>query len=240
MSRQSKKWPPKKGTAIFWLFIFYFGSMGWWGIFVPIMDGASDEAIIILMICLGIYLPILAWAWMRITSRVMSIKPPRGVEPVAESELRKRLMDINNLDVPFTVRKDLHDGIIVTWNIVDEKWGEVLAAYSINMVQSIRLRIDEKDHTVLAQDQSVSRKKAINLLSGEASFSMSFFKGIDLLSYNRAISGGLIFKDGKWKLGKAYDYRFSLSEMKNPIISAIGYSGWTYKPTLSFWRWLGG
>ncbi|MBT6254384.1 hypothetical protein HOI83_04100 [Candidatus Uhrbacteria bacterium] len=240
MTKRNKHWPPKKGMTIFKLFIFYFGSMGWWGITIPIFDGASDEAIAVLMICLAIYLPLLAFAWMRITSRAMSIKPPQGVEPVAEDELRKRLMKINDLDVPFTVRKDRHDGIIVTWNIVDEKWGEVLAAYSIKMVQSIRIRIDEKDHTVLAQDQSISRKKAINLLSGEASFSMSFFKGIDLLSYDRAIRGGLIFKNGKWKLGKAYSYRFSLAEMKNPLIDVIGHSGWTYKPTLSFWRWLGG
>jgi hypothetical protein len=73
---------------------------------------------------------------------------------------------------------------------------------------------------------------------GVVGWSWSFFRGINFFQYERGVQVGLFFKDGQWT--KAYNYRFNLAEMKNPLIEVIAGSGWTFAPVVTFFRPLGG
>jgi hypothetical protein len=41
-------------------------------------------------------------------------------------------------------------------------------------------------------------------------------------------------------VAEAYRYRFSATEMRNPLVEAIVNGGWTYAPSLTLIRALGG
>jgi hypothetical protein len=86
---------------------------------------------------------------------------------------------------------------------------------------------------VLAQDRdrTISWGGGVARLGG----SWSFFRGITFFQYERGALFGLFFKDGHWTT-TAYDYRFCLAEMKNPLIQAVVGSGWTFAPVVTFLR----
>lgn len=166
------------------------------------------------------------------------IVPSAEVKPVMAEELRRRLLAINDLDLPFQVREETNGRIVAEWRIVDAKWVGILEAGGLKMAHQIHLELDAQAHKVRSQDRS----QAISWNAGLAGLGGSFwwFRGIVLFEYESGVLVGLFFKDGRWTVGPAYTYRFALSEMKNPLIEAIVGSGWTFAPVITYWRWLGG
>jgi hypothetical protein len=164
--------------------------------------------------------------------------PSFEVPPVAAEELRRRLLAVNDLNVPFHVREEAHGRLVAEWRIVDVKWAGILQAGGLNKAHQIYLELDPAAHKVRCQDRSL----AISWNAGVAELggSFSFFRGISLFEYDSGALAGLFFKDGQWTVGQAYHYRFALAEMKIPLIEAIIRSGWTFAPVITYWRWLGG
>jgi hypothetical protein len=165
-----------------------------------------------------------------------SIAP--GHAPVPAETLRGRLLAINDLDLPFRVREEGRRGrLMVEWRIADARWVGRMEVGGLTQAHQVQLELDPRTHRVLAQD----RNRAVSWGGGIAhlGWSWSFFRGINFFQYERGASVGLFFKDGQWTT-TAYDYRFHLAEMKNPLIQAIVGSGWTFAPVVTFFRPLAG
>jgi hypothetical protein len=159
--------------------------------------------------------------------------------PVPATALRERLLAINALDSPIVVTELSPSRLQVDWRIADERWISLMQAGGLQNAHRIVLEIDPQAHTVRAIDQSwqVDWSAGIGRLRAGA----SFFRGIAFTSYQRGAAYGLLLNDdGQWQLGEAYNYRFDLAEMKQPLIAATVEGGWNWKPVVSFARWLGG
>jgi hypothetical protein len=167
-----------------------------------------------------------------------SIVPAPGVAPVSADTLRTRLLAVNDLDLPFQVRPAKHEGqLVAEWRIADARWVGLMEVAGLTKAHQVYLELDPSTHKVRAQD----RDRTISW-SGEVArlgWSGSFFRGINFFQYERGFAAGLFFKDGRWTT-TAYNYRFHLPEMKNPLIQAIVESGWTFAPVVTFSRPLGG
>jgi hypothetical protein len=164
--------------------------------------------------------------------------PSPEVPPVAALEMRRRLLALNDLNLPFHVREQKHGRLVAEWRLVDAKWAGILHAGGLKQAHQIHLELDPVAHKVRCQDRSL----AISWNAGFAELggSFSFFRGISLFEYDSGALAGVFFKDSRWTVGQAYNYRFALAEMKNPLIEAIIGSGWTFAPVITYWRWLGG
>ena len=163
-----------------------------------------------------------------------SITPAPGVEPVTAETLRARLLAVNHLGLPFQVREERPGGrLVAEWRITDSCWVGLMEVGGLTSAHQICLELDPRTHKVLAQDRdrTVSWRAGAACLGG----SWSFFRGINFFQYDRGALVGLFFKDGGWAT-TAYDYRFHLAEMKNPLIQAIVGSGWTFAPVVTFIR----
>ena len=90
--------------------------------------------------------------------------------------------------------------------------------------------------------KTIDESRSISFDGGIAnlSWSFSFSRGVMFFEYEAGAAFGLLFKDGAWAVDRAYQYRFNLAEMKNPLIEATVMGGWSYAPSLTFVRWLGG
>jgi hypothetical protein len=167
-----------------------------------------------------------------------SITPAPGIARVPAETLRARLLAVNDLGLPFQVREERPGGrLVAEWRIADARWVGLMEAGGLTKAHQVHLELDPNTHRVLAQD----RDRTVSWSAGVAhlGWSWSFFWGIDFFHYERGALVGLFFKDGRWTT-TAYDYRFHLAEMKNPLIQAIVESGWTFAPVVTFFRPLGG
>jgi hypothetical protein len=206
-----------------WPFIFLFRSQ--------LDTTASAWIVVSLILGYGAFVGILMF---RMASWAGTVKPLPSVEPVGDTELRARLLAVNELDLPFHIIEDKKSRLIAEWRIADAKWAGLMEVGGLKFVHKINLELDAKNKRVSAQD----REWKCSFRAGIGSLSMfgAFFAGIDFFSYDRAVEYGLLFKNGRLVFGAAYDYRFEHSEMKTPLINVIIGSGWTFRPVVTLIR----
>lgn len=153
-------------------------------------------------------------------------------QPADAAKLRALLLSLNEQDLPFEVVQDKNGDLVAQWKIADAKWVGLLKAGGLERQHNIVMRFDEPTRRVKAYDLD----KAISWRADRASIALSFeyFRGISLWQYERACEIGLLYKDGSFGIKPAYNYRFLLAEMKNPIIDCICCNGWSFCPVMFF------
>lgn len=152
--------------------------------------------------------------------------------PVDVLTLKSMLLSINDQDLPFEVIQDKNGDFVAQWKIADAKWVGLFQAGGLERQHNIVMRFDEATKRVRAYD--VDKAISWRADSGSTTLSFSLFRGITLWQYERACEIGLLYKDGSFAIKPAYNYRFLLAEMKNPIIDCICRSGWSYCPVMFF------
>jgi hypothetical protein len=157
-------------------------------------------------------------------------KPEEGTPQLGVDEVRSRLLAIAHDQVPFTVEAGgggKEGDVVVQWRIVDAAWYEIFAKAKLEKVHRILIVLDEGEHEarVLEEAWEVSWTAGLPTLSASAekfqgrtmgtkSFGTAYgWKGVDPLDY-----------------GKVYEYRFDVSEMKDPLSTVVTQSGWTWVP----------
>jgi len=160
------------------------------------------------------------------------------------TELREKLLAVNQTDTPVTVDVS-EDGnaIDVTWRYADARWVDHASAHGLRRVHKISMTLDESSHTArvleywAAMDWSAGGKGA-NIQWHAA-------RGINFFNFqHQRVFGLQVSEDGKFIPNVSYAYTFNLQELKQPFIQAVTRSGWTWKPVFFLappWlRWLAG
>lgn len=154
------------------------------------------------------------------------LKPaPAGVKRQPEAKLRAALMAVNRDKAPFKVRSGKKEGVdlVAEWKIVDAKWYEIFAKAGIKRVFKVLMKFDERKSEVRAVDQEWE----VEWRAGEPVLSLkgSAFRG---RKWEKSFETVYAFReDGSF--GKAYDYRFDTSELKEPLIEATHKAGWDWR-----------
>lgn len=178
------------------------------------------------------YVVLLVVVWLRLATWAASIDPESGAVPVAEAELRRRILAINDMDSPLRVEEGRRAGeLVVTWNYADAHWIGLLQAGGVRRLARMRLLFDERSRSVRSQDQTVSVDWEA-LAAGRASFAASGFRGIVFTSYDRGVGYGHLFREGRLVFDKTHDFRFSMNELRAPVVELITKSGWRLRPAV--------
>jgi hypothetical protein len=157
-------------------------------------------------------------------------KPKEGAAVQPRAEVERRLLALNHEQVPFTVAPGGESDLQAQWKIVDASWYEIFSKAGLKKSHKIYLRLDEGKHEVRALEESstveweagaprlsVSVEKFRGRTLGSKEFGTAYaFTGINPLQF-----------------GEAYNYRFDVSEMKDPIIDVVTGSGWSFVPVTS-------
>lgn len=165
-----------------------------------------------------------------------------GAPASTATELASRLEAINALEVPFRVeRSERPNEFFATWRYADAKWVDTARAHGLRRTFRIRLALDPSAHTVRATDYvaefdwSAGRDGA--RIEWRAMMGIMFFQ-----MEQRRVFGLQVDKEGHFQPELSYAYKFNLSEMKSPLITAVTRAGWNWRPTVwqgPVWlRWL--
>jgi hypothetical protein len=200
----------------------------------------TDKYLLPIVILIIAYAAIQLPIWNRVGSWAVTVYPKPGILPVGESELKQRLLAINDLDVPFKVTERKDGKLDVTWRLADAKWAGLMTMNKVTVTQMIRLRLSEKDRACRAVDIIKSVRATADGLKMGFSLRFSFFRGIIFGQWEYEKQYGLIFKDGGLTFDTAYEYKFRHDELKNPIVNIVVQSGWQYKPVMFISKILGG
>lgn len=183
------------------------------------------------------YYVIFLFALWPVASWVASVGGKKGVKLEAQA-LTDRLLELNQLDLPFQVVQGKNGVLAAEWKHGDAKWAGVMQANGVKAVDRLLLRVDPESQTVRAvvDTRTVSWTEG----SGKTAFMPKLFKGINFFQFNRGSLLGLSYGEGAWKPTSAYSYKFNLNELRSPVIQAITDGGWTFKPVITFIRLIGG
>ncbi len=196
----------------------------------------SSYILILTLIYVALQFPI----WNRIVGWGTVVEPKPEITPLSESELRRRLLSLNEMDVPFYVFERKDGKIDVVWRLADAKWAGLMTLNKVTKVQVIRLKLSEHEKTCRAIDITKSVKATADGLKTAFSFDTFFSRGVIFWEWEFEKQYGLTFKDGGFTFDKVYEYKFSYDELKNPVVNVVVQSGWKYKQVLFLSKIMGG
>ncbi|KKT71860.1 MAG: hypothetical protein UW63_C0006G0001, partial [Candidatus Uhrbacteria bacterium GW2011_GWF2_44_350] len=136
--------------------------------------------------------------------------------------LKNQLLEINSWDAPVEV-KETKNGLVFTWKYVDAKWWELFKKAGLIKVYELHAKFNENKDTVYLTD--VSKTVSWGVGPTEVRISAQAIHGIQA-GFDAAKQLGV---KENFSLGTVMDYRFSPSEIKNPVMNTILKNGWDVK-----------
>ena len=159
------------------------------------------------------------------------IKRSEAGTPVAPRvELEQRLLALNNTQVPFAITPSPTSDLAASWKIVDASWYEIFAKAGLQKSHTIYLRLDGSKHEARALEES----STVAWEAGVPRLSVTIEKTRGRTLGAKEFGTGYAFTGvNPLDVGQVYNYRFNVSEMKDPIIKIVTDSGWAYVPVTS-------
>ncbi len=158
------------------------------------------------------------------------VRAKDGVDPLSKAAVKEKLLELNQDGLPFQVSEGEDIDLVAEWKIVDASWYEIFAKAKLEKTHKIWLSLDETTQTVKVLEESYDVKWRAGV--PEVSFSAEKFQGRTIGS--KSFGVGYAFQGtDPLKFGQVYNYRFDVSEMKNPIIEITTGAGWDYIPVVS-------
>jgi hypothetical protein len=161
--------------------------------------------------------------------------------PASASDLRKRLLAIENLKQPITVSAGkTPDEVVVTWR-ADAQWLTFAQANGLKRTHKLVLNLDESSRCVRVREYI----SAIDWSAGANGAAVAWHMKTGIVFFEhrheRVFGLQLDHATGRFKPELSYAYTFNLQELKAPLIAATTHAGWTWKPVLwkgpSWLRW---
>lgn len=147
-------------------------------------------------------------------------------QPASISELKHRLLNLNsNVDIPFSVIEK-KDKLIASWKIVDAKWIELFGVSGLKKHYELTLRFDEANKRVSYREKSTDIETEISTER------VGFKKQVQWGSRKEFSFGKSWGMKTDGAVGEQYSYKFSTSDIKNPVFGIINKSGWELKKSL--------
>lgn len=194
--------------------------------------GLLEEKISAFFLAVAFYCFLLFLVFSKGGSAAAQIKPDSAVRPRMKGELKRQLLMLADLDIPFSIIEGEKDRLVCEWCLADEKWSKFLRSGGLRVGHRITLEFDTEKYIVRA----VTTKKAVQFQSWYSGLSaaMSWSRNIDFYAYENTAQYGLDFSDGSWQLGKDYSFKCDVNQLREPIVRLIVESGWGYRPVLGF------
>ena len=155
---------------------------------------------------------------------VTAAKPDDGVEPQPADEVRRRLLAISGKGI---VTGEDDGEVVVSWAAKVASAGPGGAEYEY-LYRAIRLQLDEPDHAATAICLKTTTKAEIDPSAG-----VSAWRGWERGQHIGSETVHVLAWLGPHHTEGGADekgYKFSWSDLREPVIDAVTGAGWTYRP----------
>jgi hypothetical protein len=155
---------------------------------------------------------------------VTEAKPEPGVAPEPAEEVRRRLLAISGKGIEVA---DNDGEIVVMWS-AKIAGASPIGASSKYLYRAIRIDLDESEHEAKGLGLSTTKTKRLG--------TAGFFTGWSNWERGQPVSGEtvpVVAWLGPHETEGAADekgFKFSWSDLREPVMDAVTGAGWTYKP----------
>ena len=150
---------------------------------------------------------------------------------VNKETLEKALLALNDPQKPYHLVPGEDTDLVAEWKIVDASWYGIFSKNRLSKAYRARLLLDEERHSVRCFELlgSVSWTAGTDGLSPSINFSKSSFGGRVFSEKSYGLGYGI--KDPRsLEVGKVYEYKFDVNEIRAPIIATVKANGWEWVP----------
>jgi hypothetical protein len=150
---------------------------------------------------------------------------------VDKKTLRGALLSLNDPAKPYHIIPGNETDLIAEWKIVDAAWFGIFNKNRLSKAYRAFLLLDEARHSVRCFETlgTVSWTVGAGGLTPSVHYSKSSFGGRILFQKSYGVGYGV--KDpGSPEMGKVYEYKFDVDEIRGPIITAVKANGWEWVP----------
>lgn len=152
---------------------------------------------------------------------------------VSKETLYHNIMALNNPSKPYHIipGDSENTDLIAEWKIADATWYGIFNKSGLRKIYKALLMLDEARHTVRCFEVlgTVEWMAGTAGLTPVAHYSKSRFGGRILFQKSYGVGYGI--KDGtSMDIGKVYEYKFDVDEIKEPLEKIIKELGWEWVP----------
>ena len=186
-----------------------------------------------------VYALFISWVFLRLSAWAASFPALAGAAPLPAATLRDRLLGVARSAVPFTVRPgERPDEVIAEWRYADATWLDQMRAHHMTQLIRYRLRLDDADRTVRVLEYRAAFDASAGI--GGADLSYRVERGITFFEVQHYTVLGLQIKDGRVTPDLSYSWRFSVNELRYPLVRIVTGAGWTWRQVMLDAPWLTG
>jgi len=150
-----------------------------------------------------------------------------AAESIGKDSLRERILGLNSPDLPYQINPSEKTDLELIWKIADAKWLGIFAKESIKQTYRAYIYLDESKHTVRFWEAIDN----VEWVAGapKIHYQREFFRGKIIYQKSSAVQYGI--KEDK-TIGKVYEYKFDINEIRGPIKQKSLEGGWEFVEVL--------
>jgi hypothetical protein len=149
-------------------------------------------------------------------------RPAPGTVRASAEEVGAALLALNGPEVPFAVRHGGAEGcdLLAEWRITEPAWATLSGNRRLTRTLRIRMRLNRDTHEVRAADQ----QREVIWANGRPTLAEVGRGRVNTASRSWTVGRR---DDGGW--GTTEEFRFSTSDLKDPLRDTVLASGWTWR-----------
>ncbi len=152
--------------------------------------------------------------------------------PIGKEELKRKLLELNDLDISYEIKPTEETDLLVEWKIVDAKWYGVFSKQRASQTYRAYILLDEdrKAARYCEEMGTVSWFAGTDgVFKPRVEFKRTFFKGRILFQQSWGVQYGL---NKDLTPEKIYEYSFDIGNIREPIVNAVKENGWEFVPVV--------
>jgi hypothetical protein len=193
-------------------------------IYIPPRIGLSDNQVTVLILILTPLIFISFLPYLNYVAKSVFFFKGEG-QAIPKAQLQRWLEELNTFDAP-VMAQPKRGGYLFTWRYVDAKWWEAFQEAGLTETYELHVKLSDRQHVATLTE--VTRSVHWGAGVDGVRLGWSGFRGV-VSDWERGVAWGI---RENFAPGKLYDYTFTPSLVKNPVINTILRSGWDVRSAI--------
>jgi hypothetical protein len=147
--------------------------------------------------------------------------------PLEKDKLRQQLLDLNSPHLPYEIKLSDETDLILEWKIADAKWFSLFAQERLKTTYRAFFVLDQRRSSVRYCEEiiRVQWMAGTSGLQPKLTYKSQFFRGRVLFQKSWGVQYAI---KEDLTLGKVYEYKFDIGQIRDPLRKVIEESGWEF------------
>ena len=180
---------------------------------------------------IGIVACIIGLRWGVGYGEYMGGKKRMSVAPLAKDKLKQKILNLNSPELPYEIKPSDETDLILEWKIADAKWFSLFAKERLRITYHAFFVLDHLHASVRYCEEIIRIQWMVGSagLQPRLNYQSQFFRGRVLFQKSWGIQYAI---KEDLTIGKVYEYKFDIGEMRDPLRKVVNESGWEFVPVV--------